>query len=340
MKKILSLAILGLISCTVQDQYLNINFSLANENVKSTGISETDEKNIDKWAIILFNKADASDVISASASGNGGITCTVKRGASYVVCTVVNYPEYGDYAFDPTSVESIESLKSTQSGLAEVSPTYLPMFGITDIGTVTNDASWALPVSRIASKVSIEKISLNMQDERVRNLDFTLKSIYLTNVFCKTNYGSAVSYSEMTADEAHWYNAMGWHKSGENARLDALLADRAINIRIAQGESYSVLHSYYCMPNPAPASNDSRNGVWSIRCTRLVIEALIGTKTYYYPVTIPEMARNSSYRITEAVIRKLGSLSPEEEIPGAIDVTLKVEVPEGWGNEYNISENS
>jgi len=340
MKRILAMAMSCLCACTAQEPFLSLQFSPADPAAKGIGISDGQEKNIDRWAIVLFNKADAADVFHASASGDAAITCTVKQGSAYMVYAIANYPEYGDDAVDPSAIQNADALKAMTATLSDFSPTALPMFGSLDTGTITEDTSRSLAISRIASRVSLEKLSLDLQDERERSLSFTLKGVYLTNVYCKNTYGNGISYAELSSEAGAWYNAMGYHTSGENVMLDALLADKGINAPLAQGSSYTVCHSFYCMPNPTPAAKDSRSDTWSIRCTRLVIEAQIGTKTYYYPVTLPAMVRNASYRITEAVIRKLGSLSPEEEIPGAITVTLQVQVPDGWENTYNISENS
>ena len=52
------------------------------------------------------------------------------------------------------------------------------------------------------------------------------------------------------------------------------------------------------------------------------------------------MSRGSAYIIEEATVRKLGSLDPEEDIPGAVDVKFSISTPDSWDETYNISENS
>ena len=84
---------------------------------------------------------------------------------------------------------------------------------------------------------------------------------------------------------------------------------------------------------------DNRSGIWIRRLTRLVIEAEIGERTYYYTITLPVSERNKTYIIEEAVIRKLGSRDPEMEEPGSIDVVFRASV-EDWPPEYNVTENS
>ena len=73
--------------------------------------------------------------------------------------------------------------------------------------------------------------------------------------------------------------------------------------------------------------------------TRLVLEAQIGEQTYYYAVTLPVSQRNQVYLIEEAVIRKPGSLDPEQDEPGAIEVTFSTS-PDDWSPDYNVTETS
>ena len=71
----------------------------------------------------------------------------------------------------------------------------------------------------------------------------------------------------------------------------------------------------------------------------MVIEATLGNKRYYYPVTIDGMQRNHNYIVTEAVIHGPGSLDPEQEIPGVLDVSLSI-TTDSWDSEYYINEAS
>ena len=69
------------------------------------------------------------------------------------------------------------------------------------------------------------------------------------------------------------------------------------------------------------------------------LEAQIGDRTYYYPVTLPESQRNRTYLIEEAVIRTLGSLDPEKDQPGSIEVTFRTST-EDWSPAYTVTETS
>jgi len=303
---------------------------------KCTGISEEDEMEISRWAVMLFNAADSSEKFCETASGGADISFTIKSGARYRVYAIANYPSYGDHAIDPGKIEDEETLKQSVISLANYSPSSLPMYGETEIRAI-GEVSSTVPLTRLVSKVVVEKITVDIREERFRSLPFYLKSLYLTNVWCRNSLAE-----DLPAEDAPelWYNAMGWHGSGNNVAVDALVADRNINAQIPQGGSYVTMHSFFTMPDTVTKAHDKRDAVWSSRCTRLVIEAAIGTKTYYYPVTLPQMKRGAAYIIEEVTIRNLGSLSPEEEIPGAVDVNIAVSVPGTWDQTYTISENS
>ena len=129
---------------------------------------------------------------------------------------------------------------------------------------------------------------------------------------------------------------MGFHSE---KGVDRLLAETGLDISVTASRPHSQEHVFYFYPNPLPESLDTRSGTWARRRTRLVLEAQIGERTYYYAVTLPESQRNRTYLIEEAVIRKLGSLDPELDEPGAIDITFSTS-PDDWSPVYNVTETS
>ena len=339
-KLIITSMILTLAACSppLVEGASTVHFSIGKGITgKSTGISEEDEKEISHWAVMLFNARESSEKFCESVSGGADISFTIRSGARYRAYAIANYPRYGEYAFDPDRITDEETLKRSVISLADYSPSSLPMFGETEITALGGEVSSTVSLTRLVSKVVVKKITADIREERFRALPFHLKALYLTNVWCRNSLAE-----DLPAEDAPelWYNAMGWHGSGSNGALDALVADRNINAPIAQGGSYSTLHCFYTMPDAVTKDHDKREAAWSSRCTRLVIEAAVGTKTYYYPVTLPDMKRGAAYIIEEVTIRNVGSLSPEEEIPGAVDVNITVSVPGAWDKTYTISENS
>ena len=339
-KLIITSMILALAACSppLVEGTSTVHFSIGKGMTgKSTGISEEDEKEISHWAVMLFNAAESSEKFCESVSGGADISFTIRSGARYRAYAIANYPLYGEYAIDPEQITDEQTLKRSVISLADYTPTSLPMFGETEITALRGEVSSTVSLTRLVSKIVVKKITADIREERFRSLPFYLKAMYLTNVWCRNSLAE-----DLPAEEAPelWYNAMGWHGSGSNVALDAMVADKTINAQISPGGSYVTRHCFYTMPDDVTTGRDTRNATWSSRCTRLVIEAAVGSKTYYYPVTLPDMKRGAAYVIEEVTIRNVGSLSPEEEIPGAVDVNITVSVPGAWDETYNISENS
>jgi hypothetical protein len=81
---------------------------------------------------------------------------------------------------------------------------------------------------------------------------------------------------------------------------------------IAAGSSYTNEHYFYCYPN----LTDTK--------TRLVVEAVVGGYTYYYPVTLDAVDANTSYDYNLTITR-LGSDSPDVPVEeGTVTFTVTV----------------
>ena len=320
-------------------QSCELTFSLDGASTKATGIVASNESRIDHWTVFIFNTANPAEFYRKSSATGGSISVHVGAGKSYRAYAIVNYPQYGSCYFDPVEVNSEENLKLWISDLSGNQANSLVMFGTSQLGSVSSDITRSISVSRLVSKVGIMKITRNFSDSNQAARTFAIKKIYLTNVFRTSFLSRDYFASEVLPDDELWYNAGGYHASGTIGALDDLTADASLNVTLANGSSYTTAHYFYAFPNTLPAGTDPRGASWSPRHTRLVIEAQIGSGTYYYPVTIPTMARNNTYVITEATIRNLGSLDPEEEIPGAIDVTFSSST-DLWEGNYSITEYS
>ena len=297
----------------------------------TSGMSEAA---VNHWAVMLFDTGNPAGIYYEVSSSSADIICTVRKDRPYRAYAIVNYPTDGLGAFDPSAIASEGELLDFSSSLSGNNPSSLVMFGSTNLYQMPTGKT-PIEVSRLCSKVSIQRITLDVTDPVYSGKELVLNALYLTNVYCAASLLS--DHSTPLDDDALWYNAMGWHGSGSIESMDSLVGDRGLSERISDGGSYSVLHCFYAYPNAS--LNDSRADVWSPRCTRLVIEATLGNKRYYYPITIPGMIRNHNYTVTEAVIHGPGSLDPEQEIPGVIDVNLTIST-NTWDSVYYISENS
>lgn len=176
--------------------------------------------------------------------------------------------------------------------------------------TLTSSASVTIPVSRLASRISISSITNAFTLEYHKNMTFSLVSVYLINVAGDKNY-------LLDTDPSAWYNKMK-----NTSDLSSVLFESLNNTTLKSSASYSTTHYFYCYPNHTVA--DYNDGSWQPRHTRLVVEAKLGTDTYYYPVTLPEVDQNTAYDISLKITRP-GSDSPDKPVEtGAVEVNVQV----------------
>ena len=305
---------------------VDVSFSILGADTRTTVTSG--EGNVDRWTLLLYREGELIDV--GTSGSDSPIQCSLKAG-SYTAYAIANPPS----SFRPEAYSSLSTFSRAESDLRDNSPSYLVMFGSRTISVSNqNDHSQSIGVNRLVSKVGIRKISIDFTDPTLQSRTFRLKAIYLTNCYGKNHLEKDGEASEMNADASSWYNRMGFHS---NTGVNALLADRGINTMITALSPYKKEHHFYCYPNWA--DQDSRSSEWSIRHTRLVLEAEIDGKTYFYPITLPAMQRNKTYIIEEAIIRKLGSNDPEKDEPGSIDVIYETSVSD-WDPAFTVQENS
>lgn len=316
-----------------EDGFCEPVFSIC-RTTRATGASDITETNVNYWAVMLFDTGNPQAWYYAVSEDNSDITCTVRKGRPYRAYAIVNYPREGDGLFSPSLVESEAQLMEYTSSLSSNATDALVMFGTKDLPQLPSGIT-SIPLKRLCSKVSIARIRVQMEDTVYSAQEFMLNAIYLTNVYTRTSYGS--DHPVPDSDPLCWYNAKCWHGSGNLRTLDSICGDRGLNVSIVNGSSYETVHTFYAYPNPT--WEDTEEDTWCPRHTRLVIEATLGGKRYYYTITLPEMKRNNSYTVTEAVIHNPGSLDPEKIIPGVLDASITI-TEDTWDSEYYINEAS
>ena len=297
------------------------------QTTRATGVQASEETQVNGWTLCVYRLSDGQLAAAGSAASSASVTRPLSAG-TYRAVAVVNPPA----SFDPSAFLTEGALEGQTAFLADNARGALEMYGALSFTLGEGPASVAIQASRLVSKVLLRKVTLRLTDVGIAALPFTLDAVYLDNVPSRTAWGVDPDFSGLDSDRGRGYNAMGWHATGSctsPACPDALLGDRNIGAQIAQGGSHRTEYTYYSLPNPTPASADTRDAAWAKRATRLVIEARIGTQTQYYVASLPEMARNHSYVIEEAVITGLGAADPETETPNSLALLFSVS-DDGW----------
>ena len=307
---------------------VEVVFSVLGETTRATGTDG--EAAVDSWTLLLYRDGRLAE---AGASSSGSPIRKTLPAGDYTAYAVVNPPA----SFDPAGFPAPAALAGAESALGDNAPGRLVMAGRRTVTVPVPDGSvQRIGVDRLVCKAGIRKVSVQFENPDLAARPFRLRGIYLTNCYGKSRYGSDWTADDILSTTSVWYNRMGFHSE---TGVDGLLAETGLDIPVTADRPHTQEHVFYFYPNPLPASADTRSGTWSRRKTRLVLEAQIGERTYYYPVTLPESQRNRTYLIEEAVIRKLGSLDPEKDEPGAIDITFSTS-PDDWSPAYNVTETS
>ena len=307
---------------------VEVVFSVLGETTRATGTDG--EAAVDSWTLLLYRDGRLAE---AGASSSGSPIRKTLPAGDYTAYAVVNPPA----SFDPAGFPAPDALAGAESALGDNAPGRLVMAGRRTVTVPVPDGSvQRIGVDRLVCKAGIRKVSVQFENPDLAARPFRLRGIYLTNCYGKSRYGSDWTADDILSTASVWHNRMGFHSE---TGVDGLLAETGLDIPVTADRPHTQEHVFYFYPNPLPASADTRSGTWSRRKTRLVLEAQIGERTYYYPVTLPESQRNRTYLIEEAVIRKLGSLDPEKDEPGAIDITFSTS-PDDWSPAYNVTETS
>ncbi len=264
---------------------------------------------------------------SSLTSGDSQTFQNVNAG-SYTVVAVANVS-------DLSSVSTITALQSTAAALGDNSTTATTgfrMYGsgivtVTSTHTASSPATLSVAMSRYTSRVRLVSVTNGMAAALG---SLTIDYVMLTNVLTSWTMGGS-------GTPTGWGNLAG-RKSGSviASASDATCADLTFHScgqSVASGAgAVSLNYRFYSFPNnnsstvTGPAATEGP--------VRLVVKASFDSRSYYYPVTIPDIARNNTYDVT-LTITGPGSDDPNTPVEkGNISATITV-APWTGGDAYN-----
>ena len=271
-------------------QACELTVGITGSMTKATGMTTASEAKVNNLQVFVFRGNELDAYASVDDAKELTLSCTAGERQVYAL---VNAP-------DDSSVSGKDALLAKVSELDANSLDNFEMVGNKSV-TLPQDETVQIDVNRIASRVVLKKITRNFTSEALQALNFEVQAIYLINVAGNTSY-------DLTAAPATWYNV-----AKNNSEIAELLYD-APAASVANGGSYDTKHYFYGYPNDN-----------SVKQTRIVIETMLGTKKYYYPINLPEMDSNKSYEIDEVVITRPGSDDPDVPVSFA-DASFSINV--------------
>ena len=281
----------------VDGERTELTVGIATGMTKSTTITAEDEVKVNNLQVFVF-RGDALDAYGV-ADNASTVTVSCTKG-NREVYAVVNAPDLKDIA-------TKTDLLAAKSALSDNDESNFVMIGKTN-ADLPSELPVNVEVDRIVSKVVLKTVNRAFTSAALAALNFSIDEIFITNVAGDVNYG-------LTDNPVDWYNKMDYNSEMAMFTHDAPAAS------VVNEEAYSTQHTFYCYPNKA-ADSDATS--WSPRRTRLVLKTTLGTDTYYYPVTLPELENNKSYEL-ELTITRPGSDSPDNPVSFA-DCTFSISV--------------
>lgn len=277
------------------------------KTTKVTGAVTEDA--VDDLQIFVFGPEGQIQAYGHSQSDEITLTCSTgeKR-----IAALVNAP-----LVDTVSNET--SLKALVSDFSDNELNRFVMSGIED-KTIVSNGTVTVPVSRLVSKVVLSSVKNAFELEQHRGMDFTVKSVFLTNAAKDRKYFGAYSPVE-------WYNKGVSDMSQIIPDAGEMMYQSLDSEKIAYDSVYQPGCFLYCYPNPMNPEGTEP--------TYLVVEAVIGTTVYYYPVAIPPMESNKCYNVNLTVCRP-GSATPDVPVRKT-DASFEIEVLP-WSENVSVDE--
>ena len=280
---------------------LEVNIPGFGDTKASGSVSESVENALKSVQVFVFTESGNLEAGKTSDSGRLEISCTQ---GNKTVAALVNAPEVGD-------ITTLAALRAKTTSLTANSQGSFVMYGQKAVQVNAASVSVALEVQRFAAKVVIRKITNGMALPQYRSVPVEVSGIYLINVAGNAALSGGVAPTV-------------WLNRGKNeAASDCLYYEKPSGLKVAYGSSDSDGHYFYCYPNPTVS--DSSQDAWSPRHTRLVVEAVVGGRKCYYPITLPAINGNTVYTIGELTVTRPGTETPDvETVMGNASFTISV----------------
>ena len=178
--------------------------------------------------------------------------------------------------------------------------------------TIHLESTISMALTRMVSRVKLNSLKVSFAGTPNEGVPLENVKAYLTNVQAQKLLldGSGTNLKVLNSKKYVAEDMTGFAMQG------MLYDELAESI---SETTHSTPHYFYCYENNLSEETDTD------RFTKLVIEGTLNGITYYYPVPIKDLKRNSCYSIDVRIYRP-GSLDPETAVEvGALDMRLNIQ---------------
>ena len=289
----------------------------SSETTKVSGIGGDEEKAVASYQVLVYDMSSRMlEAFATPKPTDSSVEMECTTGPKEII-VLANAP-------DVSSKVSYDAFVATSSYLKDNAVGSLVMEGHASCDITSAMSTVTVNIRRIVSKVVLEKVEVDFESDVYDDMDFILKSAYLTNVAAEKKYLA----KEETP--ALWYNQI---VRSDATEVDDLVFGDLEDTELENPSEYTDKHHFYCYPNPC--DEDSFSSEWSPRPTRLVVEAELGGELYYYPVALPPLQQNTKYHVSLRIVRP-GATSPEQDMDKS-DASFTITIEE-WEESKGITE--
>lgn len=296
-----------------------------------------DDNSVQTLEIFVFNNGGGADngvlesyqkFSGSSLSSLSSLKVKAKTGAKKIYAVANSHKE------NWAGITSLSQFSATVSSLKSENLKTFAMTGSTD-ALLSASTSVTIPVSRLVARVVLSNVKSAFSGTPYSGMTLSNVKVYMTNVSGSVLYATgATSSSPVLLNSRQMIAA-----DCSGCAMSNMLND---DIAGTVGDAgHSTAHYFYCYENAVASETTSE------RYTRLVIQADLNGRTYYYPVDVNRdgygwqsgakgIKRNTSYAIS-VVISGPGASDPEEKITAGT-ITLSITVSD-WATVPAVTVN-
>ena len=300
-----------------EEKMVNLEVRMGTGDTKVSGEGGNEEKSVSDYQVLVYDMASRKlEAYETPPPSSVDVSFQCRVGMKQVV-VLANAP-------DASGLVSYDDFLKEKSFLEDNGIGELVMEGHAPLDLSVSGGSVTIDLKRIVSKVILDGITVDFEQDAYDEMDFLLKRVYLTNV------AGDMTYMASSPDPVQWYNKV---VQTSDEKVDGMILETLQDVNLKGTAAYEEMHHFYCYPNPY--TEDSFSAQWTPRPTRLVVEAVLGDDTYYYPVSLPLLERNNRYHVSLHIVRP-GARTPEEDMDRqAASFTINIV---DWQGESNVSE--
>ena len=196
-------------------------------------------------------------------------------------------------------VNTLEIFQAQMASLKDEDVKNFMMIGSTE-AQLQLASTVSFTLRRLVARIKLNSVKTSFAGGPYEGLALEDPKVYLINV-----QASKFIYNGVGQNFSILNNRKYVESDSQTGIMTGMIAD--VFAAPIDDDGYSVPHYFYCYENNLETESGGN------RFTRLVIEGKLNGMTYYYPIPIKGLERNSCYSV-DVTIKRPGSLDPNKDV--------------------------